>query len=260
MVKRAIIIGINYTGTDSELYGCQNDARSLRKLLIESYGYEPFDIKVLIDRFYGTYLLPTKQNIESTLAWVVQQTQPGDTVFFSFSGHGLQLRDRSGDESDGKDEQICPLDFEWSGFMSDDWFRSTFVDRLPAGSKLFCLFDSCNSGTMLDLRYHLRLNAPTAEGYTGTLLQNSTIQSTNCEVVCLSGCLDHQTSADSWFDDGYAGALTWTFLYVLKSIRGDIDHVDLLAAVSTRLKAEGFTQIPQLSFGRSITVHELVKF
>jgi hypothetical protein len=38
--------------------------------------------------------------------------QPGMSLFFSFSGHGSQKQDYSGDEDDGMDETILPTDYQ----------------------------------------------------------------------------------------------------------------------------------------------------
>ena len=35
-------------------------------------------------------------------SWLVWQAQPGDSLFFHYSGHGGSVRDRSGDEVDSK--------------------------------------------------------------------------------------------------------------------------------------------------------------
>ena len=42
---------------------------------------------------------------------LVQATQPGDSLLFQFSGHGSQVPDYSGDETDGLNETLCPCDF-----------------------------------------------------------------------------------------------------------------------------------------------------
>jgi len=41
MVKRALIIGINYTGTPSQLHGCVNDAENMHAFL-QGQGYTEF--------------------------------------------------------------------------------------------------------------------------------------------------------------------------------------------------------------------------
>ena len=47
--------------------------------------------------------------------WLVSGARPGDSLFFSFSGHGGQVRDVDGDEADGLDETILPEDYKIAG-------------------------------------------------------------------------------------------------------------------------------------------------
>lgn len=49
MVKKALIIGINYIGTDSLLGGCINDAWNVCSFLTHHYDYEPQNITLLSD-------------------------------------------------------------------------------------------------------------------------------------------------------------------------------------------------------------------
>jgi hypothetical protein len=56
--KSALLIGINYTNTPYELYGCINDTKNIQNLLQTKYGYT--DIKMLNDE---TTEKPTRQNI-----------------------------------------------------------------------------------------------------------------------------------------------------------------------------------------------------
>ncbi len=55
---------------------------------------------------------PTRQNMFLRFAWLVGEALPGDSLFFSFSGHGSQTVDYSGDEGDGRNETLCPCDFK----------------------------------------------------------------------------------------------------------------------------------------------------
>ena len=43
----------------------------------------------------------------------------------SDSGHGGQTKDLDGDEADGYDEVIYPVDFEYAGHIVDDVSRAT---------------------------------------------------------------------------------------------------------------------------------------
>ncbi|KAK9071721.1 hypothetical protein SSX86_008150 [Deinandra increscens subsp. villosa] len=54
---------------------------------------------------------PTKRNIQEALRWLVRDNQPGDTVVFYFSGHGVWKPDFFDDEVDGFNESICTVDF-----------------------------------------------------------------------------------------------------------------------------------------------------
>jgi len=43
---------------------------------------------------------------------LVHDAQPGDSLFFYFSGHGIQIKDTSGGGTGGLDECICAIDYE----------------------------------------------------------------------------------------------------------------------------------------------------
>lgn len=92
------------------------------------------------------------------LYWLVQGCQPGDSLLFHYSGHGSRQRNFSGDEVDGYDETLCPLDFETQGMIVDDEINATIVRPLPYGVKLHAMIDACHSGTVLDLPFLCRMN------------------------------------------------------------------------------------------------------
>jgi hypothetical protein len=92
------------------------------------------------------------------LYWLVQGCQPGDSLVFHYSGHGSQQRNYTGDEVDGYDETLCPLDFESQGMIVDDEINATIVRPLPPRAKLHAIIDACHSGTVLDLPYLCRMD------------------------------------------------------------------------------------------------------
>lgn len=100
---------------------------------------------------------PTKHNIRMALFWLVQGCKPGDSLVFHFSGHGSQQRNVIGDEMDGMDETICPVDFETQGMIVDDEINTAIVRPLPPGVKLHAIIDACHSGTVLDLPWLYRI-------------------------------------------------------------------------------------------------------
>lgn len=68
-------------------------------------------------------------------------------------GHGGQTQDLDGDEDDGYDEVIYPVDFRTAGHIVDDQMHDILVKPLAPGVRLTAIFDSCHSGSALDLPY-----------------------------------------------------------------------------------------------------------
>ncbi|KAJ1982028.1 Ca(2+)-dependent cysteine protease [Dimargaris xerosporica] len=151
--KKALFIGINYFGTSAELKGCLNDVRNISQFLFQRRGFNPADCVFLTDDQSEPKFIPTYANIQAACHWLVKDARPGDSLFFHFSGHGGKQRDQSGDEADGFDETILPVDYQTSGQILDDQLNEWMVQALPPGARLTAVFDSCHSGTVLDLPY-----------------------------------------------------------------------------------------------------------
>lgn len=79
-------------------------------------------------------------------------------MLFYYSGHGSRVRDLDGDEIDGHDEALCPVDFETEGKILDDEINATIVRPLTPGVTLHAILDTCFSGTSIDLPYVYRVN------------------------------------------------------------------------------------------------------
>ena len=102
--KRAILIGINYTGQKGQLSGCHNDVKNIKQYLTTKQGFNEKDMLILMDD--GAHHNPTKKNIEDAFKRVVQYSKAGDVVFIHYSGHGSRVKDLNGDEDDGFDETL----------------------------------------------------------------------------------------------------------------------------------------------------------
>ena len=72
-----------------------------------------------------------------------RRSQRGDLFFLTYSGHGGQVPDVTGDEDDKKDETWCLYD----GQLIDDelYFE---LSAFAAGVRVLVLSDSCHSGTV----------------------------------------------------------------------------------------------------------------
>lgn len=150
-VRRAVLIGINYRGQEGELAGCHNDVKNIRKYLVEREGFREQNITVLMDD--GKHKNPSRNNILQAYRRLVKDCQKGDVAFCHYSGHGGRLEDDNGDEDDGYDETLIPVDFQKAGQIRDDDLLKILVHPMAAGVTMTCLMDCCHSGTVLDLPY-----------------------------------------------------------------------------------------------------------
>lgn len=83
----------------------------------------------------------------------MKDCRSGDSLVFYYSGHGLRQPDFEGDEIDGFDETICPVDFLKEGMIVDNDIYATIVQPLTEGVRLHAIVDACHSGTILDLEH-----------------------------------------------------------------------------------------------------------
>merc|ERR1712000_292969 len=166
--KKAVLVGINYLSHQrGRLKGCINDVKNMQNFLAK-YGFNGQNVRVLTDDLTDASRQPTRANILRDLRWLVQGARPGDSLFFHFSGHGSQVVDTSGDEDDGMDETILPVDYNKAGQIIDDELHEILVAPLPAGCKLTSLMDCCHSGTGLDLPYVHNLPSSGMSGGSGS--------------------------------------------------------------------------------------------
>ena len=66
--------------------------------------------------------------------------QRSQSFSFNTTGHGTKLRDQDGDEDDGYDEALVPLDFqEGAGMIRDDDLYDTLIEPLAQGVHMVSL-------------------------------------------------------------------------------------------------------------------------
>jgi len=237
--KKALLVGINYTGTQYKLNGCINDVNSIKER-ITSEGFT--NINILTDI---TVKKATRDNILNEFRNLLIHSQAGDLLLFFYSGHGSYTLDRNKDETDGYDETIIPCDFKG---ITDDELKSIIQTNLKENVTLVGLFDCCFSGTMLDLKYQY-LDSLNYDKYT----ENSNQLETKGNVLMISGSTDKQTSADAVFNNKPNGAMTWSFLETInqnKNASSKCKWRELVKSMRDLLKKSRFTQIPQLSSGK----------
>ncbi|PNY27076.1 Metacaspase-1A [Tolypocladium capitatum] len=282
--RKALLIGINYFNQKGQLRGCINDVTNVSMFLSEYYNYKREDMVILTDNQANPVMQPTRANMIRAMEWLVKDAQPNDALFLHYSGHGGQTEDLDGDEDDGFDEVIYPVDFEKAGHIVDDEIHWRVVRPLKPGVRLTAIFDSCHSATAMDLPYIYStkgiLKEPNlakeagqgllsalgsyAKGdlggvastifglaekaYRGDEAHNITIstRTSPADVIMWSGSKDDQTSADAVIGTEATGAMSWAFIAAIKQNPRQ-SYVQLLNSIRDLLATKDYSQKPQLS-------------
>ena len=152
--KRAFMVGVSHY--DTALTGYQwNNINGVEdiNLLTPVLKNQGFYLTTLLDD------LATHHNITSQLTTFTNKTKKGDIVYLHFSTHGQPVEDIDGDEDDGWDEAIVPIDayklykkgvYEGDKHLLDDQLN-TYIKKLrakigPTGF-LYVVIDACHAGT-----------------------------------------------------------------------------------------------------------------
>lgn len=239
--KNALLIGINYENTNSQLYGCLNDVDNINNLL-KTQNFK--SIKLLTDK---TEVKPTRNNILKEFTNMLINSTSGDILFLFYSGHGSYTIDINSNETTGYDQMILPIDMNP---IVDDELKFIINKYLKKDVILIALFDSCFSGSVLDLKYQWMDSLDSDK-----LTENMNENETNGKVIMISGCSDIQTSEDAVINNKNQGAMTWSFL---NSFKDNITWRELLVNMREKLKNSEYSQIPQLSTGSFINIDSKV--
>jgi metacaspase-1 len=267
MAKRAICVGINKFANYPQftLQGCANDAKDMAALCKSTLGFKASEVTVLTDA------QATKAAIMSKLKAAVADAKAGklNYLLFSWSSHGTQMTDKSGDEPDGMDEAFVPHDIaekagDWdpAHIIIDDEFHDLF-QQLPDSVLLEVYLDTCHSGTGLrgaEFSLHAPrvkfVAPPSGQGpvkqraVAGFTLSRAAKEAPATNQILWSGCKSNQTSADAYFNGRYNGAFTYYFLQATKATQNKAARTTILQKMRTAMKGK-FSQVPQLESNAS---------
>lgn len=255
--KIALLIGINYIGTSSELFGCQNDVIKIKEVIKSNYNYDEENINILIDK--QDYTQPTASNILLAFDEITTRCKKEvvDEVFIYYSGHGTNIIDRNLDETDGKDECIVPLDYVKSGIITDDLIYKFLSELAPVKKKITWILDSCNSASCTDLPYSFVINNLNRVIKQSFSKRKPIVNNKN--IFVLSGCLDSNVSYDVREPDGTpCGLLSYNLRKTLEKFNYSCTIEQLL----TNIK-KGFgknTQTPVLSVNSNTNTLKTIIF
>lgn len=251
MAKRALCIGINdYPGTNSDLFGCVNDAHDW-KAALEQRG---FSVDLLLDS------KATKAAITEQMTKLVKEAKPKDILVITASCHGSWIPDLDGDEPDGRDEVLCPYDIGQNRPLIDDEIHTIFSER-EKNVQIILISDSCHSGTVIRM-------APVPREASGprvrflppeTFLPAETLKIASARAtrrpfpisktfggVLMSGCQDHEYSYDAYFNGRPNGAFSYFALKTLQSLRPNASYKDWHKAIREHLPNTLHPQTPNL--------------
>ena len=243
LMKKALLIGINYEGTSSALYGCWNDVYLMKDYLSQN-GYQNFTIMTDEPKNKNNILFPTRNNVLRQISNFILGARPNESLVLYFSGHGGSVQDRNRDERDNRDETICVFAENKKSIVSiiDDELRR-ILESIRSDVSLRCFFDSCHSGTVLDLPYRWFIDRT---AYIESRYMNKNI-------FMISGCADAQYSHETVFEENRQykphGALTYFLIQTLNEYKNkNIRWIDLVGLVQDKLKEYGYQQVPQSGF------------
>lgn len=152
--RRALLVGISAYKSPLNGYTWHNihgaNDVALMASALKGQGFSCSDL---------TDAAATHDNIVSSFNGLVAASKPGDIVLFLFSGHGQPVEDCNGDEADGWDESIVPID-AWKHYdarhyhgekhIVDDDFRSMVSSlrrKVGPNGMVYIVIDACHAGT-----------------------------------------------------------------------------------------------------------------
>jgi hypothetical protein len=124
---------VHYGGWSGELAACERDATDMAALA-KAQKMKP---TVLLTR------AATRRKMIAAMNAAAKTLKKGDLFFLTYSGHGGQVPDVTGEEPDKRDETWCLYD----GQLIDDELYFELA-KFASGVRILVLSDSCHSGTV----------------------------------------------------------------------------------------------------------------
>lgn len=153
--KRALLVGISDYGNameDPNKWANISGANDI-VLLSPLFSEQGFNVTSLIDS------QATHDGITKALEKLAKDSKKGDVIYIHFSMHGQPFEDLNGDEDDGWDEALIPVDaqmiysegiYEGKNHLLDDELEVYFNDirsKIGSEGQLYVILDACHSGT-----------------------------------------------------------------------------------------------------------------
>jgi hypothetical protein len=254
-MNKALVIGINYPGTDYELRGCINDADDWTRIL----EGRKFGVTQLLDS------AATRDAILKKATTLVTGLKPGEVGVIAYSGHGTWFPDINNEEPDGRVEAICPADMgdDGTGLITGPEFRDLWA-KIPTKAVVVFMTDSCHSGTVFRLNQKVGISSrrvrfipPAHLVKRKDLVDRVQMAYGQPEqiakpplpgLVHFSGCRDMEYSADAFFNGRFNGAFTYFATRAFElTLANRGSYLDAFTLIRSHLPNPEYTQTPLIN-------------
>lgn len=231
--KRAFLVGISHYDTSLTGYQWNNingvEDVNLLNPILKNQG------------FITTTLLDdqaTFDNIVSQIVKFTNKTKKGDIVYLHFSAHGQPVEDLNGDEEDGWDESIVPIDaykiykkgfYEGQKHLTDDLLNKyvkKLREKIGTSGFLYVVIDACHAGTAsrtndetirgthVGFTYNNKVFKPSTNKKSHYQIETSAKQS---NVLFIEACRPDQVNTEIKVDGKRFGPLSYNIAQILSS-------------------------------------------
>lgn len=249
--KRAFMVGISHYDTSLTGYQWNNiNGTEDIKLLYPIMQNQGFDITILLDED-ATY-----EGITNKLNLFINKCTKGDIVYIHFSTHGQPVEDISGDEEDGWDEAIIPIDaykiykkgvYEGNKHLLDDLLNK-YISRLrnkigPKGF-LYVVIDACHAGTSsrandetirgtrVGFTYNNKVFKPSTNKKSHYRIEHSNKQS---DVMFIEACRPDQVNREIPIGDKRYGPLSYNIAQALSEYTLSLNANEFITYVKSSM-------------------------
>lgn len=246
---RALCVGIDEY-RDNALEGCVRDAKTWARALSDLR----FDVKTLLNG------AATRDAVLAALKQLIESARPGDHLVFQYSGHGTQVEDLNGDESDRYDEALVPVDYHTGALLLDDDLADVYRS-VPDGVVLTLFMDCCHSGTNSrfapidrgqargsEKRRFLELPPDVKEAHRRFRARAGSPAPTSAEeslpgVIHYAACLDNQFAYESNGQGHFTQAVT---ARLIEAVSQRVTNESFATEIATKVGGLGRPQTPRL--------------
>lgn len=253
--KRAFMVGISHY--DTALTGYQwNNINGVEdvNLLSTPLKKQGFAIMTLLDE------QATFDNITSQLSLFVDKTKKGDIVYLHFSTHGQPVEDLNGDEEDGWDEAIVPIDaykiykkgtYEGKKHFIDDRLNQYVMklrEKIGNTGFLYVVIDACHAGTSSRGNDDVVRGTNVGFTYNNKVFRPTTIKKSHykidasakqANVMFMEACRPDQINMEIKIGGKRYGPLSYNIAQTLSVCRLTTDAKEFLKHVKESIMKEG---------------------